>query len=40
MHTDKIVCQKPSTLDARTIKQQLKRCAQFDIKYIETKDFS
>lgn len=39
-NTASVICDKPTTLEPHTIKQQLESCAQFEIKYIETKDFS
>jgi hypothetical protein len=34
-----VICDKPSTLNAQTVKAKLEACAQFDVKYIETQDF-
>ena len=36
---NRIVCEKPPSIDIATIKHHLKDCASFTLHYIETKDF-
>jgi len=37
---DYLTCDKPEKLDTKTIQERLQTCQKFNIKYIETKDFS